>query len=141
MEALYTLEEKICKQLDEYAQEKRLSGSSVEAVHILTDTLKNIYKIKMIHECGYSEDGYSHDGAWRANMEGNYGHGSSFARRRDSMSRYSGDDRGGHSNRSYNGYSGDMGRMLQKLKGMLNDAGNDKERRIIEEAIRELENG
>ena len=83
------LKEKLCYELEKIAKKQDLSAGDLEMVHKLTDTIKNIEKILMIED-GCSDDGYSHDGAWRANMEGNYGHGASYARRRDSMGRYSG---------------------------------------------------
>lgn len=154
MEELYEYEDKLKK-----SSGGKLSAGDLETLHKLTDTIKNIDKIEMLEEDGYSEDG----GNWVA--RGNYGGmhdgmhsynegGSSYARgrrnaKRDSMGRYSrdggyGEDGGSSYARGGNrgGYSRDDGKhhMIEKLEDMMDEAGSEKERRAIKECISTLEN-
>ena len=69
----------------------------------LTVAIKNIDKIALFESGGYSrddgysrEDGHSRGGDWDASIRGTYGRSSSYRRKRDSMGRYSWDDRDGH---------------------------------------------
>ena len=96
MEYMYELKEKLCKELDEIARKPEMGAGDLEIIHKLTDTIKNLDKIEMLEE-----DGYSRAGNWEADMRGTYGRGSSYrGRKRDSMGRYSRegrDGRGGYS--------------------------------------------
>ena len=90
MEYMYDLKEKMCRELEEIARKPEMSAGDLEAIHKLTDTIKNIDKIEMLEEDG----GYSRAGDWEADMRGTYGRGSSYrGRKRDSMGRYSRDGR------------------------------------------------
>lgn len=141
MKALYDLKNMLCEELDKIAKKRELTAGSLETVHKLTDTIKNIDKILMLEE---DDEGYSERG-----------------RRRDSMGRYSRDDgmdysrgRGGHSydeggssyaNRGQHyvrgHYSRDDGkdRMMHTFGELMEDA-NPEQRRIIERAMQELRN-
>lgn len=128
MRAMEDLKDMLCKELDEIAKKGELTAGSLETVHKLTDTIKNIDKIMMLEEDGeYSErmDRYSRDGDWTA--RGTYGHphdgGHSYARHRDSRGRYSRDDGKEH--------------MMREMEGMLEDA-DGKSRQIIQRALDEL---
>ena len=55
MEYLYDLKEKLCKELEEYAQKSNMNAGDLEMVHKLTDTIKNVDKIMMLEEGGYSQ--------------------------------------------------------------------------------------
>ena len=58
MKSLYELKEMLCYELDEIVKKGELSAGSLETVHKLTDTIKNIDKIEMLEEeGGYSEEG------------------------------------------------------------------------------------
>lgn len=148
MEKIYDLKEKLCEELEEYARKQDLGAGDLEVVHKLTDTIKNIDKICMLEEGGYSED------------DGNsYGRGSSYANRGQHYVRghYSRDDggnmgggQGGYSGRrgggrggySRNGgYSEDDGRseMMEHLE-MAMDAANEQDRETIKRFIRKIEN-
>ena len=137
MRAYYDLKEMLCAEVDEIAKKQEMSAGDLEAVHKLTDTIKNIDKILMLEEDGgYSRDGYSRDGDWEADMRGSYNRGASY-RHRDSMGRYArtGDD---YSRRR--GYSRHEAKdmMMEQLGGMMNDA-NENQREVIRRAMRELE--
>lgn len=125
---LYDLKDMLCEELDEIGKKGEMSAGDLETVHKLTDTVKNIDKIVMLEDDGYSRDeDYSRDGDWSANMRGNYGRGSSYARR------------GSHYVRGH--YSRDDARdsMMRKLEDMLRNVdGYDRE--TIQHCIDELKN-
>lgn len=77
MQAMDELREMLCKELDEISRKGELGAGDLDIVHKLTDTIKNIDKIEMLED-----DGYSRDGAWEADMRGTYGRGNSYANRR-----------------------------------------------------------
>ena len=142
MDELYEIEEKMKK-----AGGGKVSMSDLDYVHKLTDTIKNIDKIEMLEEGGYSE---ATDFMGEGRM-----YGTSYARRnRDSMGRYSRD--GGMSyegGSSYDdgrggmtaspGYSRDGAKadMINKAEEMMRMAGNERERQAIREFIKKLEHG
>lgn len=141
MKALHDLKEVLCQELDEIAQKPEMSAGDLEAIHKLTDTIKNIDKICMLEE----EGGYSKDGG--------YGGGSSYANRgqhyvrghysRDGGGSYNGGN-GGYSSRrggSRGGYSRDDGRseMLEHLEMAL-DSATEQDREAIRRFMRQIEN-
>lgn len=88
----------LCKELDEVAEKGTMTAGDLEMVHKLTDTIKNIHKIKMLDEAGYSEYSerrYSMDGFREGQMrpDGSY--------YRSNMSRARGSYDGGGSYDSY----------------------------------------
>lgn len=137
MKSLYELREMLCDELDEIVGKGELSAGSLDVVHKLTDTIKNIDKIEMLEEDGYSED---------------YEGGSSYRRgrgrnaRRDSMGRYSRD--GGYYGGEFYGrtdggrYSRDDGKdhLMKTIREMMDDAKNEREREAYRKAMKELEN-
>lgn len=142
MKTLYELRDKLCEELDEIAAKGDLSAGDLEAVHKLTDTIKNIDKICIMD---MDEEGYSGAGEWEAH--GRFGdeysrrhdNGNSYARdgrRRDSRGRYSRDGR-----RMNGRYSRDDGKehMIDKLEDMMNEVDSDRVKSAIRKAINELE--
>lgn len=134
MKSMEKLEEMLCAELEKIASKGELSAGSLETVHKLTDTIKNIDKIKMLKEGGYSKD----DGMWRA--EGSYDEGNSYRYRaangRYARANYSEDDYS--ERRRYSRASGKE-HMIAKLEDMLEDA-DPKSREAIEKCIKHLEN-
>lgn len=122
MKALYDLRDMLCSELDEIAHKGEMSAGDLETVHKLTDTIKNIDKISMLESDGYSR---SDGGVWPT--RGNYGRGSSYARR------------GTHYVRGH--YSRDDGRdaMLRRVQEMMDDA-DDSDREIISRCYDALKN-
>ena len=78
---MYDLRDMLCKELDEITRKGELGAGDLDIVHKLTDTIKNIDKIEMLEDDGYSQRRYSQAGDWEADMRGTYGKGSSYARR------------------------------------------------------------
>ena len=158
MHYMETLKDLLCAELEDYAEKgqkaNKMSAGDLEAIHKLTDTVKNILKIDMLEEeSGYSEDGhYMGEGRiYGTSYESGYSErgGSSYARgrgryaKRDSMGRYSRDDgrsydddmsyaRGGRmGNRG--GYSRDDGKhyMMEQLEDMMEEAEKPSEKEAL----------
>lgn len=126
MEYMDKLKDKICKELDEYASKPGMSSGDLEAIHKLSDTIKNLDKIEMLED-----DGYSQAGDWDGRVS--YARGSSYrGRKRDSMGRYSRSGRYSRADASEH--------MMMELEEAMNAASNDREREIIRRAMSQLEN-
>ena len=88
--------EMLCDVLSEKLSEKTrkvknggMSDGDLETIDKLTHALASVKKIMAFME---DEDGYSgYDGSYRNMYRGSYGRGGSYARKRDSMGRYSGE--------------------------------------------------
>ena len=133
MEYMHELKEKLCDELEEIARKGELSAGDLEAVHKLTDTIKNIDKIEMLEEDG----GYSKAGDWEMEGRGSYNRGSSYrGRKRDSMGRYSRE--GNYSRRMYS--RGDAKEhMMMELEEAMNAATSERDKDIIRRAMSQLE--
>lgn len=126
---MHKIRESLMKELEAIERKGQMSMSDLDKVHKLTDTIKNIDKIEMLEDGGYSEDGH-YMGEGRI-------YGTSYAgrRKRDSMGRYSRDGE-----RRYGGYSyADKSEMIDHLHEMMEEAGSTKEREAIKRCIHELE--
>ena len=166
MHYMETLKDLLCAELEDYAEKgqkaNKMSAGDLEAIHKLTDTVKNILKIDMLEEeSGYSEDGrYMGEGRiYGTSYESGYSErdGSSYARgrgryaKRDSMGRYS--SRGGMSyddDMSYarggrggnrGGYSRDDGKhyTMGELERLMEKASTHTEREALEKCMQALE--
>ncbi len=114
MRTVEDLKEMLCKELDEIGMKQELSAGDLDTVNKLTETIKNLYKIKMFEE-EYRGDGGSYNG------------GSSSRRGYSRDSSY-----GGYSGRHYvrGHYSRESGRdyMMEQLEEIMNNAdGREKE--------------
>ena len=144
MKTYEELKEMLCKELDEIADKGELSAGTLETVHKLTDTIKNIGKIEMLE--GYDDD-YSKDGGnWEA--RGRYDGGSSYARGGRRMGRrYSrdnmDDDYSMARNRDRMGrYSRDGGKehIMDKLEDLIDMTTNERDRETLKKAKEKIEN-
>lgn len=147
MEYIEKIKKMLCKELDEYAMKGKISGSDLDMIWKLTDTVKNLDKIEML------EDGDSYDG-YSEMREYPYMGGSSYARgrgryaKRDSMGRYSSEGGSYESGSSYDDYSERMDRrysrddakdhMMNKLGEMMTSA-DEEQREILKDAMRKIE--
>lgn len=133
MEYMHDLKDKLCKELEEIARKPEMSAGDLEAVHKLTDTIKNLDKIEMLEDGGYSRDG-----DWEMEGRGSYERGASYrGRKRDSMGRYSRDGRYGPTARMYSRAEA-KDDMMAKLEDMMGSA-NEQERAILRQAMDKLE--
>lgn len=133
MEYMYELKDKLCKELDEIARKPEMGAGDLEIIHKLTDTIKNLDKIEMLEDGGYSQAG-----DWEADMRGTYGRGSSYrGRKRDSMGRYSREGRGGRGGYSRHDAKEDM---MEQMEMLMDQAGSEREREAIRRCMGQLEN-
>ena len=133
MEYMHDLKDKLCKELEEIARKPEMSAGDLEAVHKLTDTIKNLDKIEMLEDGGYSRDG-----DWEMEGRGTYERGASYrGRKRDSMGRYSRDGRYGPTTRMYSRAEA-KDDMMAKLEDMMGSA-SEQERAILRQAMDKLE--
>ena len=119
--AMYELRNMLCDELDELARKGDLGAGDLEIAHKLTDTIKNIDKIEMMEDDGYSRDGdYSRGGDWQADMRGTYGRGSSYARR------------GTHYVRGHYIRADSMEHLREQINDMMRETDDDR----VKEALR-----
>ena len=133
MEHIHELKKKLCRELDEIARKGEMGAGDLELAHKLTDTIKNLDKIEMLEDGGYSQAG-----DWEADMRGTYGRDSSYrGRKRDSMGRYSREGRGGRG-----GYSRHDAKeaMMEQMEMLMDQAGSEREREAIRRCMGQLEN-
>lgn len=130
MNELNELKEMLCKELKEYGKKGELTAGSLDVVDKLSHSIKNLDKIIEVYEGGGYSNGYSmytyRDG--RSYPDGSYNDGyGSYARRRDSMGRY-----------SREGYSR-HGDMIADLRELMNDAPDDRTRQEFQRFISKME--
>lgn len=126
MHELYELKEMLCKELKEYGEKGEMTAGTLDVVDKLAHTVKNLDKIIEAYEGegssgyypyayddGMNRDGRSYNGSYR---------GRSYARRRDSMGRYSRDG------------------LADKMRELMSDAPDDRTRQEIKRLIEKLEN-
>ena len=106
MEYIEKIKKMLCKELDEYAMKGKLTMADLDAVHKLTDTVKNLDKIAMLDDGGYSEGrSYMHGSSYDDDMMYSERRGRGKYAKRDSMGRYSSDDYSeDYRGTSYRGY-------------------------------------
>ena len=154
MHYMHDLKDLLCAELEDYAEKGKKSGKmsmgDLDSIHKLTDTVKNILKIDMLEdEFGYSEDGsYMGEGRIYGTSYDGYDRGTSYARgrgryaKRDSMGRYSRDDRymrrDGRGMRD--GYSRDDGKayMMEQLEDMMEEAEKPAEKEVLRRCMEAL---
>lgn len=145
MNELYEYEDKA----EKAGKEGKLSAGDLEAIHKLTDTVKNIDEIEMPEEYG----GYSGASEWMGDGRiygTSYARGRGSSAKRDRMGRYSSDIADMHDGMRMGRESYARGRrysrdgakdhMIDKLEEMLGMAGSEKEKRAIHQCIEKLEN-
>lgn len=136
MEYMHELKEKLCEELDEIARKPEMGAGDLEIIHKLTDTIKNLDKIEMLEDGGYSQAGYRDGGS-------SYNRGSSYANRGKHYVRghYS---REGYSNEGWGsrgGYSRHDAKeaMMEQMEMLMDQAGSEREREAIRRCMSQLE--
>ena len=129
MDKLHELKEMLCEELEEYGSKDKLDVGGLDIVDKLAHAIKNIDKIIE----AYNEEGYSGEYMY-ANGNRDMGsrrsyRGRSYARRRDSMGRYSREG----------GYSMDGGEIVEEIRGLMNSAPDEYTRKELEKLTRKLE--
>ena len=145
MEYIEKIKKMLCKELDEYAMKSRISGTDLDMIWKLTDTVKNLDKIEMLEDDGgYSEArggrgrSYMHGSSYDDDMMYSERRGRGRYAKRDSMGRYSSDDYS--EERIDRRYSRDDAKdhMMNKLGEMMTSA-DEEQREILKDAIRKIE--
>ena len=139
MEYIEKIKKMLCKELDEYAMKGKLTMADLDAVHKLTDTVKNLDKIAMLDDSGYSEGrSYMHGSSYDDDMMYSERRGRGRNAKRDSMGRYSSDDYSeDYRGTSYRGYD----RIYSKddFKDMMMEDANPEQREALKKCMREIE--
>ena len=139
------LKEMMRKELEELVRRGELSADTLGIIHILTDVIKNVYKIKMYER--YEDEDYSERDAMYADGR-SYNDESSYARRRrNSKGQYSRGD-GYTSNRDYmrasyrdRRYSRADAKedMIEQIEDMMENATSEKEREALQRCMTALQ--
>ena len=113
MENMHKLKDTLCRELDEFARRDSIESYDLDTIHKLTDTIKNLDKIEMLEDGGYSQ----------ARGGGNRG----------GMRTYARDGEGGR-------YSRDDGRddMVNRLEEMMSHVSSDRDREEIRRMIERM---
>lgn len=151
MHKIYELKDKLCEELEEYGG-KKLDAGSLEVIDKLAHTIKNLDKIIETYEDeDYSSaynDGMSYEGG---SYEGGSYEGGSYERggnrggnrysSRYAMARGDGRGRGSNARRDSMGrYSSDNKMMISELHDLMTDAPDERTKNEIHKLITKLEN-
>lgn len=137
MHELYELKEKLIDELAEYGT-KEMSAGTLDVVDKLAHAVKNLCKI--IEEAEYSEAGESYEGgsyAQGGGGRGGGGGGSSRAMRGGSYTMARGRGRSSRRN-SMGSYASDDG-LVEELRGLLEEAPDQRTKMELEKFIRKME--
>lgn len=149
MHDFYELKEMLMDEVKKITKKGELNAQSLETIDKLLNSIKNTCKIIMYDE--YSDEGeYSQESGMSYRSGNSYARGRGRNAKRDSMGRYSREDgysnEGGYSNargvyprRGYSYDDGDKEEKIEMLREMMNEAGNEEERRTINSIIRRME--
>jgi len=121
MKSLEKLRELLCSEIDEIAEKGELSTGDLETIHKLTDTVKNIDKIEMCENTGYSGAG-----DWEADMRGTFGRGRSYA------------NGGRHYVRGHYSRSNGKHTLIAELERLSDDVDDDRTRDMVRRLIEDL---
>jgi hypothetical protein len=144
MEYIEKIKKMLCRELEKFSMKAELNVTDLEKIHKLSDTIKNLDKIKMLEEDG---EGYSEARMGRGGSRYSYDNEMMYSERRgrgrnakrDSMGRYSSE--GGYAE-DYRGgmYSYDDAKdhLMSKIGEAMEDA-DPNEREILKDCMRKLE--
>ena len=141
MEYIEKIKKKLCAELEKFAMKPDLTVADLEKIHKLTDTVKNLDKIRILEEDGegYSESRGDYRYSYDDDMMYSERRGRGRNAKRDSMGRYSSEGRYAE---DYRGgmYSYDEAKdhLMSKLGEMMEDA-DPNEREILKDCMRKLE--
>lgn len=121
--------DKLCDILDDMERKEKLSASDVQIIDWATHAKKSMLAVDEM-----MGDGYSERESYRDNRDSRMNGRGSYARKRDSMGRYS---RDGYSRN----YSRDGGKeeYINQLYEMMDNAPDEQSRKNIQKMIREME--
>ena len=118
MDKLYELKDKLMRELEDYSANGKFSKDDVESIKYITSAIDHICNISE------REDGYS--GRYPFYMGGSYDGGrGSYARKRDSMGRYSNDGYSRHD-------------LSDKLRELMEEAPDERTRMEIKRLLEKV---
>ena len=134
MHKIYELKDKLCEELEEYG-DKKLDAGSLEVIDKLAHSIKNLDKI--IEK--YEDEDYS--SAYDDGMTGgSYERGGNRYGSRYAMARGDGRGRGRNARRDSMGrYSSDNRMMVDELRELMNDAPDERTRMEFKRFIEKME--
>lgn len=134
MHKIYELKDKLCDELEEYG-DKKLDAGSLEVIDKLAHTVKNLDKI--IEK--YEDEDYS--SAYDDGMTGgSYERGGNRYGSRYAMARGDGRGRGRNARRDSMGrYSSDNRMMVDELRELMNDAPDERTKMEFKRFIEKME--
>ena len=138
MHKIYELKDKLCEELEEYG-DKKLDAGSLEVIDKLAHTVKNLDKI--IEK--YEDEDYS--SAYDDGMMGGYydrdgNRGGNRYSSRYAMARGDGRGRGRNARRDSMGrYSSDNRMMVDELRDLMNDAPDERTKMEFKRFIEKME--
>ena len=143
MDVYYDAKDMLKHELHEIIERGEVTGTSLEAIDKILNSIKNACKIIMYEE--YAEGGYSYADGDHDMSNYSYARGRGRNAKRDSLGRYSSE--GGYSNGrrgryAYRGYSyaeGDKQEKIEMLRGMMDETSSEEERRAISNIIKRME--
>lgn len=129
MHIYYNVKDMLHDELSEIIKKGELSAGSLETIDKLLNSIKNADKIIMYER--YSAEGYSNTVEPNGTMN-NYSYGRGRNASRDSLGRYS--------NRRYMYDDGNKHEKIDMLRDMMQETGNEDERRTLQKIIHRMEN-
>lgn len=132
MNYMESLKDMLCKELEEITMKGGLTAGDLDTVDKLSHSIKSISTIMAMEGSDrYSDDGY---------MNGGYYDDGNYSRNYSARGRYSRRDNRGRYMRDSRMYR-DSGKahMVQMLQDMMEDAPDDKTRRVIDNALNQIE--
>ena len=144
MEYIEKIKKMLCRELEKFSMKTDLTVSDLERIHKLSDTIKNLDKIKLLSE---EEEGYSEARSGRGGSRYSYDDEMMYSERRgrgrnakrDSMGRYSSE--GGYAE-DYRGgmysYNDAKDHLMSKI-GEAMEGADPNEREILKDCKRKLE--
>ena len=127
MEDMHKLKNMLRRELDEFARRDSIESYDLETIHKITDTIKNIDKIEMLEDGGYSGGRYGWRYGYPTVYEDSYGDGDGYmqtGRRRDNRGRYSRDDGRDH--------------MVNQLENMMGRVSTEQDREALRRMIDQM---
>ena len=120
MKAMRDLRDMLCDELDKIAAKRNMNPGDLETVHKLTDTIKNIDKIEILED-----EGYSNSAEWRADVRGSYGRN---------------DRRGEHYVRGHYSRADGAEHLRTQLNDMMRETDDERVREALRRAVSLMEN-
>lgn len=138
MHKIYELKDKLCEELEEYG-DKKLDAGSLEVIDKLAHTIKNLDKIIEKYEDEDYSSAYD-DGMMGGSYERDGNRGGNRYRSRYAMARGDGRGRGRNAKRDSMGrYSSDNRMMVEELRDLMNDAPDERTKMEFKRFIEKME--